>query len=216
MPAKIVVVEGPDKVGKETQSKLLADTLSVRGLQVVRLEPTKQFAYGKKAIYSMLESGAAKRYPNLFQFVQFINRLYIQLFKLPKLVRENDIVILDRWALSGFIYGQCEGINPWLNEWFYNRAKRADLVLVFSGTSYRRTQADDSYEKDAVLQTRVKNLYRVFGQAMTDHVLLDNVGSVTEVHQRVIETLEDNRILPPPCSVCQAHFDEDCDAGYHS
>lgn len=189
--AKIVVFEGPDKVGKETQSKLTAKVLSERGLSVVRVEPTKEsHPRGRKLIYSMLDSGAAKRYPNLFQFVQFLNRMYFQLFKLPRLLKAYDLIILDRWSLSGYVYGKCEGINAWLNGWMFNRAKKADLVIVFYGNSYKRSNVqDDSYEKDTDLQKRVKNLYYHAALHNPDHKLIFNDVSIEEVNARVTDLL---------------------------
>ena len=193
---KLVVFEGPDKVGKETQSKLTAKVLSEKGVSVIRVEPTKEsHPRGRKMIYSMLDSGAAKRYPNTFQFVQFLNRIYFQLFKLPKLMKAYDLVILDRWALSGYIYGKCEGISEWLNDWMYNRAKRADLVLVFYGNSYKRsTTQDDSYEKDTDLQRRVKDMY--FDKGMrAGHVLVKNDVSIDGVNSLVLGRLRDAGLI---------------------
>jgi thymidylate kinase len=98
---------------------------------------------------------------------------------------------LDRWSLSGFVYGVAEGINPWLNEWMYNRIKKPDVTLVFYGKSYKRsTTTDDSYEKDATLQAMVKDLY--FTWAAThpkDHVLISNEWPIDEVHKRVLAEL---------------------------
>lgn len=194
---KLVVFEGPDKVGKETQSKLTAKVLSEKGVSVIRVEPTKEsHPRGRKMIYSMLDSGAAKRYPNTFQFVQFLNRIYFQLFKLPKLMKAYDLVILDRWALSGYIYGKCEGISEWLNDWMYKRAKRADLVLVFYGNSYKRsTTQDDSYEKDTDLQRRVKDMYfyRGLGEG---HVLVKNDVSIDGVNDLVLGRLKEAGLIP--------------------
>jgi len=214
---KLIVFEGPDKVGKETQSKLLDSTLRSQGIRSVRVEPTKEgHPRGRKLIYSMLESGAAKRWPNTFQFVQFANRIYFQLFKLPMLLRSYDIVILDRWALSGWVYGSAEGINESLNKWMFNRARQADITLVLSGTSYKRKQADDSYERDTDLQSKVRVLYRNAGLNWPGYVCVDNHDSIDEVHQSVVALLANLGIIPNNnCSVCHAPFNEPCQEAYH-
>lgn len=194
---KLVVVEGADKVGKETQSKLLEQSLRRAGTRAVRVEPTKEsHPRGRRLIYSMLESGAAKRYPNLFQLVQFANRAYFQLFKLPGLLRSNDVVILDRWALSGYVYGKSEVVNRSLNAWMYKRAQKADLVIVFGGTSYKRQQLDDSYERDMSLQIKVRAAYTQAGRDWPGHVLIDNRGSVQEVQDEVLLCLRQRKIIP--------------------
>src|SRR5581483_336173 len=197
MRAKLVVFEGPDKVGKETQSKLLANVLKAEGFRVIRVEPSKEaHPRMKKLIYSMLDSGAAKRHPNTFQFVQFLNKVYFQLFKLPKLMREHEIVILDRWALSGFVYGEAEGINPTLNKWMFNLVKRSDITLVLSGTSYKRsTTTDDSYEKDSDLQTKVRVAYRGIGMNWPGHALVDNHDAVMDVHHSIRALLENTSVM---------------------
>ncbi len=200
---KLVVFEGPDKVGKETQSKLLANVLKAQGLKAVRVEPAKEsHPRGRKLIYSMLESGAAKEHPNTFQFVQFLNRMYFQYVKLPRLLRENELVILDRWALSGFVYGQAERISPTLNKWMYNRARKPDLVMVLSGTSYKRTGNDDSYERDTSLQIKVKVAYRDAGLNWPGHVLVDNHDGVMDVHNSIMALLENKHLIPGKCTVC--------------
>ena len=190
MHAKIVVIEGADQVGKETLSKRLVDELTRAGLRVIRVEATKAaHPAGKKLIYSMLESGAAKRHPHLFQFVQFVNRMYFQLFKLPKLTRDREIIFLDRWALSGFVYGKCEGINARLNKFMFSCAKKADLTLVIWGTSYRRVTADDSYEKDIDLQRRVKKEYLSAANAFHGHELVNNERSLDDITESVLHLL---------------------------
>jgi thymidylate kinase len=216
--AKLIVFEGGDKAGKETQSKLLTNVLKAEGFRATRAEPAKEgHPRARKLIYSMLESGAAKRWPNTFQFVQFINRMYFQAFKLPKLLRNNDIVILDRWALSGYVYGSCEGINDSLNHWMYNRAKQADVVIVQSGTSYKRSSmADDSYEKDSYLQTCVKIMYRNIGMSWPRHALVDNHDSIMDVHHSIRAFLENDGIVPSTrCPVCKVAYNEPCQEAYH-
>lgn len=215
---KLVVFEGPDKVGKETQSKLLVTSLKQQGMRVVRVEPSKEaHPRMKKLIYSMLDSGAAKRWPNTFQFVQFLNKIYFQTFKLPVLMRTYDIVILDRWALSGWIYGDAEGINRPLNKWMFNRVKRADVTLVLAGKSYKRsTTTDDSYERDTALQTKVKIAYREVGLNWPGHVLVDNHDSIDEVQSSIVALLENMNIVPSSrCPVCKADYTEPCQEAYH-
>lgn len=214
---KVIVFEGPDKVGKETQSKLLASVLKSEGINVIRVEPSKEaHPRMKKLIYSMLDSGAAKRYPNAFQFAQFLNKIYFQTFKLPKLVKQYDLVILDRWKLSGYVYGGAEGINPTLNQWMYNRVKTADITLVLTGTSYKRsTTIDDSYERDTDLQTKVKIAYRQTG-AWPGHALVDNHDSIEDVHNSIRALLENLNIIPSSrCPVCKAAYNEPCEEAYH-
>jgi thymidylate kinase len=214
---KLIVFEGADQCGKETQSKLLTNVLRAEGFRVTRVEPTKEgHPRGRKLIYSMLENGSAKRWPNTFQFVQFLNRMYFQVFKLPKLLHENQLVILDRWALSGWVYGAAENVNESFNKWMYNRARKADLVVVQSGASYKRQQVDDSYERDTSLQARVKVAYRDVGLNWPGHALVDNHDAIMDVHNSIRALLENKGIIVSTrCSLCGSSYDETCGARLH-
>lgn len=191
---KILVIEGPDKMGKNTQSTMLLlalntppDVKPVFGQTKACLVevPTRGFTY--KLIYWMLSNSLAKRLPNTFQFVQFMNKYSFQLFKLPKLLKENDYVILDRWSLSGLVYGAATGVNLRFNAWLFSKMKYPDLTLVMHGSSFRRkSEDDDSYESDNDLQKRVKDLYYTQATTLPAHELVDNQGTPEEVHNRII------------------------------
>lgn len=188
--AKIIAIEGGDKVGKETQSKLLVAALRVRGYRAIRVEPAKETsATMRKLIYRMLETGAAKRLPNTFQFVQFCNKVVFQTLLLPAMEQVNDFIVVDRWALSGYVYGKAENINPSLNQFMLNRLRRPDLTLVLSGDSYKREGAADSYEKDSALQEEVKQLYWDIGKNWPEHELVNNQGTQDEVTERLLLVL---------------------------
>jgi len=192
MTAKLVVFEGPDKVGKETQSKLLLRSLKDASYNVVRCEvPTNACPRTYKLIYSMLKSGWAKRTPNLFQFIQFLNKWLFQVLHMPSLMRNNDVVILDRWSLSAVIYGGATGVNSVLNMFLFNRLKKPDITIVLDGQSFRRsTTEDDSYEKDNELQAAVKVAYHQWAlDHSNDHVLAQNNASKLEVHYDILIAL---------------------------
>lgn len=211
--AKLIAFEGPDKTGKETQSKMAVEALRGAGARVERIEaPTKATRWTHRLIYWMLRTGWAKRLPNSFQFVQTLNKLSFQLFHLPAIEARNDVVVFDRWGLSSVIYGTATGVSPRVVLWFYDRIKKADLTVVFVERSFRRSSTeDDSYEKDSELQARVRGLYRDWAWSHSeDHVLVDNARSVEEVHREVMD-----RIVTP-CHTCGARIGEDCDAGLHS
>ena len=210
---RLIAFEGPDKSGKETQSKMAVEALRQAGVRVERVEaPTKCTRWTHRLIYWMLRTGWAKRLPNCFQAVQTLNKLSFQLFHLPAIEARNDVVVFDRWGLSSVIYGTATGVSPRLVLWLYDRIKPADLTIVFAGRSYRRsTTEDDSYEKDTDLQARVRVLYHDWAlNHHEDHVLVDNARPVEEVHREVMD-----RIVTP-CRVCGARIGEDCDAGLHS
>jgi thymidylate kinase len=187
--AKIVVFEGPDKVGKETQSKLCQEAFAAANYRAIRIEvPSKACPRSYKLIYWMLRNGWAKRVPNAFQFVQFLNKWLFQVNVLPSLLRNADIVIFDRWSLSAVIYGNATGVNERFNVWLYNRLRKADVTIVMCDKSFRRASTqDDSYEKDSELQTRVRDGYREWAvMHADDHILVKNDKPVKDIHHDIL------------------------------
>lgn len=204
--AKIICVEGCDKAGKATQSTMLAEALWTGGAPVtlaVRAEiPALEHNLSHRLIYWMLRNGWAKCYPNAFQFVQFLNKLMFQWFSLPQLLQWNDYVVLDRWALSGLVYGDATGVNRWFNRLLFKLLRKPDITLIMDGTSFKRSHTtDDSYEKDTALQTAVKEGYRRVGlrpgAQSEGYELVSNVGTREEVHAAVIGVLRHSHVLPP-------------------
>lgn len=196
MSGKLIVIEGPDGVGKGTQSRLLVEALTNRGIRAVRAEPTKDSLQRcKKMIYSMLESGSARSHPNTYQMVQFINRAYFSTFRLPELLRNNQLVILDRWSLSGYVYGKCEGVNTYLNELILMFSVNPDLTLILEGCNYTRPNwTDDSYESDSNLQAQVTQEYSRIA-SLPGHLRVDNMGSIQEVHEEIVGILRAKGLL---------------------
>jgi dTMP kinase len=183
-----IAIEGPDKSGKETQSKLLKEWLrerepssAVEGIEV----PVKDRAtYG--TIYSMLKSGAAKRHPYLFQLLQFANKRLWQEVDMWR-YKTYKYVVLDRWSLSSVVYGTAEGLPHWFVDFLYRRLFQPDLTIVFSGKSYDREGESDVYEDDMNLQLKVRNLYAKIANNPDLHsiIKIDNTGTVEEVHELV-------------------------------
>lgn len=171
--ARLVVVEGPDKVGKETQSKRLARYLEMCGRRVRRIEVPVHDGITYRLIYWMLRNGLAVRWPNAFQFVQFLNKWLFQVVALPWLRWKHDYVIFDRWAASAVVYGDATGVSPGFNRWLYRRLKRPDLTVVLMGPSFDADREDDAYEKSRSLQRLVRVGYRTWVEEDERSELLD-------------------------------------------
>jgi thymidylate kinase len=191
---------------------LTVETLRREGARVTRVEvPCRSAGWTHCIIYWMLRNGLARRLPNLFQTVQFLNKLSFQLLDLPDLLRDHDVVVLDRWSLSSIIYGDVTGVHRGFNRFLARLLRKPDRTVVFTERSYRRSSTqDDSYEKDTELQAWVREGYREWALTHADHFLVDNTRSVEQVHRDVID------VVCPPCPVCKARFGEHCDAGLHS
>lgn len=191
MFAKLVAIEGPDKVGKATQSRMLAHVLRRYGARVALVEVPFNDRVTHRLIYWMLQNGLVKRFPNLFQFIQFINKFVFQLTYLLWLRLTCACVVLDRWSLSAIVYGDATGVNRTLNRVLYWLLVRPDITVVLHGSSFKRKSIDDAYEKDSDLQVVVRRGYYDWVQSHpADHVLINNQGTKDEVHERILAAVE--------------------------
>jgi len=193
--ARLIAMCGPDKMGKETQSKMLVSSLRELGYRVELAEVPVKDAITHRLIYWMLRRGLAKKLPNVFQFVQFLNRIVFQTFKLKELLAENDFVILDRWALSAIVYGDATGVNKRFNRFLFKMMKRPHLTIVLTGEK-KSKRVDDVYEADSLLQARVSAGYWNWVDAHpVDHELVSNHGEREDVHHRIMCVLMHDDIV---------------------
>lgn len=156
--SKIIVIEGPDRCGKATQSKLLCDYLIQCGKRATVVEVPVHDNFTHSAIYWMLENGLAKKLPRTFQLTQFFNRWMFQTFDLSKIDHDYDFIIFDRWSLSTSIYGQATGIGQSFVDILYRQLRKPDFTIVLLGKSHEH-EPEDVYEKDSKLQEKVRKFY---------------------------------------------------------
>jgi thymidylate kinase len=189
---KLIAVVGPDKVGKFTQTHLLRNNIKSFGHNVTLVEMPFNDHMTYDLIYAMLKNGTAKTFPNLFQFVQFMNKFLFQKLELPQLLKENDFIIFDRWKQCAVVYGDAGGANPIFNRWLANFLIDADYTVVLEGKSFsRKEETDDVYEKDNSLQSKVAKGYNAWSKLHASvSSTVDCVGTKEEVHARIKDALK--------------------------
>lgn len=154
-----IAIEGPDRVGKATQSMMLSNWLTRLGFNCKRVEvPFQDNKFGTyDKIYDMLLNGKAKSRPILFQLIQSINKFICQLYLLTC---SAEIIVLDRWMLSSEIYGNATGIKSWIRKLLCLPLIKPDITLVLlKDKAYQNLDEQDAYEKDMSLQKQVNKLY---------------------------------------------------------
>jgi len=156
--ARLICLEGLDRVGKATQAQLLEKLLISMGYSAVRIEVPVKDKYTHKLIYKMLKNGLAKYFPLAFQTVQFVNRLLFQKKALPSLVKDNDFIIFDRWSASSYVYGKASGVSEFFLRKMMNKLVQPDVTIVLDGESHVN-EYRDVYEKDRLFQRRVRAHY---------------------------------------------------------
>jgi len=194
--SKMIVVEGPDRVGKQTQTKLLQEYITRTGLGAIVVEVPIRSAVTYRIIYWMLKNGLAKKFPKVFQCFQFLNRKIFQIFALPGLERMYDVIIMDRWSLSTVVYGAAEGISEEFTTRLAKWLRAPDYTFVLLGQAYPH-EAEDTYEADFYLQDRVRVGYSQWAAEHQDISTLINCRDERcEISKNIRSILEIKRIIP--------------------
>lgn len=194
--SKIVVVEGPDRVGKQTQTNLLKEHIEKLGQRASIVEVPIRSAVTYRIIYWMLHNGLAKKLPKTFQVLQFINRKIFELFTLPKMEEYNDVIILDRWSLSTIVYGGAEGVSQaftvGLSKWLID----PDHTIILLGQSFPH-EAEDAYEADSELQQKVRVGYGTWAANHLDETtVVDCHQDKSEISKKIQNILELKGVIP--------------------
>ena len=171
---RIIVIEGPDKVGKQTQTAMLVESLRGLGVKVATAEIPYNDGPIYNRIYEWLRNGVALKYPEAFQTYQVANRLVWQGDVLPKLAQNNDVIIMDRWNISAIVYGRGSGLSEeQVQDIIVNSGLvEPDLVFVFDGEPFiTPDREDDSYERNMELRRKVREGYMRWADENSDIAL---------------------------------------------
>lgn len=152
--AILISLEGVDGVGKSTQMLRIKEALEANGKKVVGAKLPAYETLTGKLIRWMLNNGLAIKLANVFQTVQWIDKIIFQFTVLRGLLKRYDYVLLDRWHASMWAYGLAGGANERLTDFYVNSIREPNAVLVFYGNCKRQT-SEDSYEADVSLQKSV-------------------------------------------------------------
>lgn len=159
---QLIVFEGIDASGKETQAKLLANTLEELGFSVYSDSFPRYETEVGKVIKSHL-TGAIPLTDEGFHMLLEVDR---QLFmgNLEKLESYGtDFMILDRFTLSNLAFGSAKGLDiEWLKN-LQSKVRKPDLTFLVDispQTSYeRRKEGRDIHENDSELLVQARKNY---------------------------------------------------------
>lgn len=189
----LVVIDGPDKTGKETQSKLLQSKLQSKNLLVERVEvPITDTNFHPK-IYQMLDNGEASRYPEMFQTFQAANRLQWQSSKGFDCTLSNQVLILDRWDVSSWVYGGAAGLDQDFLEVCSAEIWKPDFSFIFEGSAFDTPErGDDCYEADNPFMATVRARYKKWAELNADRCKVVQANRPIEVvSEEIFETFWD-------------------------
>jgi dTMP kinase len=162
MSGLLIVFEGLDQSGKQTQAETLRDHLKRDGRKsrVVSF-PDYGTSIGEEIARAL--QGERDYGPDVMQLLYVANRYE----RKPDLQRWLDgglILVCDRFMASSIAYGEAQGLDPdWLTEIqkFLPPAQLTILLDIAPETAVQRKAVDrDRYERDLALQRRVRESYR--------------------------------------------------------
>jgi dTMP kinase len=191
----LIVFEGIDGTGKSTQCELLAKSLSERDmLNIALAEPTRG-TWGTK-IRKLLSDGRQGISPQE-ELSWFVNdrKEDIELNIMPAL-QDNKVVLMDRYYFSTAAYQGALGLDPEQirleNETFAPIPDRVLIFLTSPETCLERIESSRDQKSAFEKLDYLKNVQEIFKSFAGPNIrFIDSIGSVSEVHEKVLSSIED-------------------------
>jgi dTMP kinase len=162
MRGGLIVFEGLDQSGKQTQAEALRDLVIARGRECRLLSfPDYETAIGgeiSKALHGERDYAA-----DTLQLLYIANR-YEKRAEIEAALAAGTVVICDRYMASSIAYGEAQGLDPaWLTD-AQKFLPQPDLTIVLDiapeDAVERKASNRDRYERDLALLSRVRESYR--------------------------------------------------------
>ena len=187
---KIVVLEGTDKAGKTTQSRMLLEALKNQGKVCVVIDfPDYNTPIGTE-IRAFLDG--RREYPSEAKHLLFSANRWEKKKEIESMLANGTIVVMNRYWQSNRAYGAANGIDPaWLMRLDKGLPKE-DLVIVLlvnPATSGKRAEVQDSFESDARLAAAAYKNYTKFARKFRWKVL-DGSKNRDQVHQEILKIVK--------------------------
>lgn len=184
---RIVVIEGTDKAGKTTQSRMLLESLKNLGKVCVILDfPDYTTPIGME-IRAFLDG--KRDYPTEAKHLLFSANRWEKKKEIESMVENGTIVIMNRYWQSNLAYGSANGIDEgWLLRLDKGLPKE-DLVLVLlvnPATSSKRAEVQDAFESDQKLAVAAYRNYLKYAKQFKWKVL-DGSKNRDQVHQEIVK-----------------------------
>jgi dTMP kinase len=187
MSGMLIVFEGLDQSGKETQAQLLRDRLKEEGRKArVVSFPDYGTSIGEEIARAL--AGERDYGAEVMQLLYIANR-YERRDDIARWLDGGLVLLCDRYAASSIAYGEAQGLDPaWLAD-VQKYLRQPDLTILLDiapETAVKRKAVDrDRYERDLALLGRVRDSYR--RQAATEGwITIDGEQDKAEVAAAVL------------------------------
>ena len=195
---KIIVLEGLDKSGKTTQSKLLVDYISsATSLKAVQMNFPNYSTFSGIEIHRHLK-GQTLYNPHALHVLFTLNR-YEEKPVIERLIGEGSIVVMNRYYQSNIIYGLADGItrHEWL-ESLDREMPQANLIIILDISveeSMSRNPNPDVNEQDKNYLRKVRSYFIKYADAYGWKIVNAGNKSKEEIHREVVKIVENYRII---------------------
>jgi dTMP kinase len=169
MSGSLIVFEGLDQSGKQTQAELLRDRLKAEGHKSRLVSfPDYGTSIGEEIARAL--QGERDYGPDVMQLLYVANR-YERKGDLQRWLDGGLALVCDRYIASSIAYGEAQGLDPaWLASMqkFLPAPTLTILLDIAPETAVQRKSVDrDRYERDLAMQARVRDSYH--RQAAAEH-----------------------------------------------
>ena len=186
---KIIVIEGTDKAGKGSQSRMLAETLKASGKICVILDfPDYTTPIGME-IKAFLEG--KRDYPSEVKHLLFSANRWEKKKEIESMLENGTIIIMNRYWQSNLVYGVANGMDiNWLLRLDKGMPKEDGvlLILVNPSKSARRADIQNTFESDNQLERIAYKNYLKFAKQYRWKVI-DGSKSKEQVHQEIMKII---------------------------
>jgi len=184
---KVIVLEGTDKAGKTTQSRMVQEALKALGKICVVIDfPDYTTPIGME-IRAFLDG--RRDYPAEAKHLLFSANRWEKKKEIESMVENGTIVIMNRYWQSNLVYGVSNGMDAvWLQRLDKGLPKE-DVVIVLlvnPATSRKRVEVPDAFETDEKLAIAAYKNYIKYAKAFKWKVI-DGSRSKEQVHQEILK-----------------------------
>lgn len=195
---KIIVLEGIDKSGKTTQSKLLVDYISsTTRFKAVQLNFPNYNTFSGIEIHRHLK-GQTLYNPHALHVLFTLNR-YEEKRAIESLLDEGSVIVMNRYYQSNIMYGLADGItnHEWL-ESLDGEMPQANLIIILDVSveeSMSRNPNPDVNEQDKNYLRKVRSYFIKYADTYGWKIVDASNKSKEDIHREVIKIAEQYEII---------------------